>query len=62
MIEIYLAGTAFRGALIGHLALTVWSLSNVLISSNCGKTLLLPLTLLQILHYYLFPKSLFFLK
>lgn len=62
MTEIYLAGTVCRCALTRCLALAVWLLSNALVSSNCGKTILLPLTLLQILHDYLLAKSFFFLR
>lgn len=62
MTEIWLAGTACRRTLIGYLALAVWSLSNALISLNCGKTILVPLTALQILHDYLLAKSFSFLR
>lgn len=62
MTEIYLAGAACRCTSTGCLALALWSLSNTLISSNCGKTILLPLTLLQILQDYLLAKSFFFLR
>lgn len=62
MTEICLAGTACRCTLVGYLALAVWSLSYALISLNCGKTMLVPFTPLQILHDYLLAKSFFFLR
>lgn len=60
MTEMHLAGTSCRCMLVRHLASAVWSLSNALIFWNCSKTILFPLTLLQILHDYLLAKSFYF--